>query len=300
MNDRSFARVALLRDARNAARARLTSRAPGDTHVAVANVALTSESLRIGELATLRELHAPPVVYAAGWLIDSRRVRHELVLDIPFDDEWGSTALDVSWTIFAALEVHESAVIVTPAASDHAWDTIDGAEISEPRIVGLLHGATRARSTELVRLSAAPCDWVAESFETIMAMRSNRRFHFALDCHHGSTVENDLRMGASKIWAGIECLIGASQELRFRVAALTAALVDPLGPERLATYRSIQKLYDIRSKVVHGSDLTESELNDHVHNARGVLSRLLRACVVLQRTPDRAELEGLLLGIPSA
>jgi hypothetical protein len=44
-------------------------------------------------------------------------------------------------------------------------------------------------------------------------------------------------------------------------------------------YKRIQKLYDLRSKVVHGAAVEEAAIRDHTIEARTLLARVMRNCV---------------------
>ena len=54
------------------------------------------------------------------------------------------------------------------------------------------------------------------------------------------------------IWGALEQLFAPSSgELRHRVAANIAAYLEPRGPQRLATYKQVMKLYNARSAAAH-------------------------------------------------
>src|SRR5215211_5996085 len=81
-----------------------------------------------------------------------------------------------------------------------------------------------------------------------------------------------LRMMAASLWSGIEALLGIQAELRFRITLSIASILEPRGEQRSARYRRVKKLYDIRSKAVHGITLSENELISHVAETRKLLS----------------------------
>jgi hypothetical protein len=58
------------------------------------------------------------------------------------------------------------------------------------------------------------------------------------------------------------------------------------------------KLYDVRSKAVHGGRLTQSALFEHIHRVREILRLLLVRFVELKRVPTKVELDEWLLTGP--
>ena len=102
-------------------------------------------------------------------------------------------------------------------------------------------------------------------------------------------------MAAAALWAGFEALFGISSELRFRLSLLAAAYLEERGPERLALYRRIKKLYDYRSKAVHGGATSDDLLTGHVIEVRRLLSRLMCRMTEAGIMPTTEEYEELLL-----
>jgi hypothetical protein len=86
-------------------------------------------------------------------------------------------------------------------------------------------------------------------------------------------------MMAAHVWAGIEALVEVQAELRFRLSAYIAAVLEPPGPRRRDLFKRIQKLYDFRSKVVHGASVEEAAIRSHTIEARKLLARVMRTCV---------------------
>jgi hypothetical protein len=62
-----------------------------------------------------------------------------------------------------------------------------------------------------------------------------------------------------------ENLCGAGMEVRFRVSAALAHLLESDPAQRLGRQKRLAKIYNLRSRIVHGSDTGATQ----VHNARG-------------------------------
>ena len=94
------------------------------------------------------------------------------------------------------------------------------------------------------------------------------------------------------IWGALEQLFAPSAgELRHRVAANIAAYLVPRGPERLATYKHVLKLYNARSAAAH----TAKDLDRGVMLESWVILRnALVKIITEQRVPSQTDFEHLL------
>jgi hypothetical protein len=110
----------------------------------------------------------------------------------------------------------------------------------------------------------------------------------SLTTHHFASSE---RMMAATLWAGIEALFEIQSELRFRLAIQIASILEPRGSTRRDLYRRVKKLYDVRSKAVHGSALSKDKMDEHIVEVRALLSRLLCKFTELGKVPNEEELE---------
>jgi hypothetical protein len=208
-------------------------------------------------------------------------------------------ALNLGWNAVAGLRLHSGAEFLVPVVADHSWATIEAATEGSCW-AQLLEDSPRTRlvATSNAVISLRDAEWVAQNFLRLLELRANERFHFALDCLSSSYGESDYRMMVARLWAGLEAVVGINQELRFRVSALLAALIRTPGAERVAVYQEVRRLYDVRSKAIHGAALSLKTLRQHVAAARQLLAECLMAIVEFGRLPSSSELEANLLGVP--
>jgi hypothetical protein len=76
-------------------------------------------------------------------------------------------------------------------------------------------------------------------------------------------------------------------------------MLEEPGTARRDLFKRIQKLYDVRSKAVHGSKSDSASLTKHALAARDLLGRLMRACVERGSVPAAEDYEAALFA-PSA
>jgi len=98
------------------------------------------------------------------------------------------------------------------------------------------------------------------------------------------------------LWSGVEALFSISAELRFRLAASIAAAVEARGQSRIDCYRRVKRLYDFRSRLVHGASAPEESISEHIVEVRSLLARLICGWVDSGLTYDDARVEELLFG----
>jgi hypothetical protein len=79
----------------------------------------------------------------------------------------------------------------------------------------------------------------------------------------------------------LEALAGSGTELRFRLAFRISSTLASDDDERLAVFETMKRYYDVRSKIVHGSDLRPAEraLVDDESDLRALLRRVIRAVI---------------------
>jgi hypothetical protein len=61
----------------------------------------------------------------------------------------------------------------------------------------------------------------------------------------------------------LECLVGAQQEIKFQFSLNHALTNEDEASKRFETFRLLQTLYDVRSKVVHGGQAKKAEKDKH-------------------------------------
>ncbi|HEY3697228.1 hypothetical protein [Phenylobacterium sp.] len=144
------------------------------------------------------------------------------------------------------------------AAHSKAEPNISMFEV-EPRIFKIAEGRSDALSPERIK-------WLKKGWpKAAELLRQEPKLLTALQACDLSGVRGHGSASLLAIWGALEQLFApARTELRYRVAANMACYLEPRGPDRLETFKRLQKLYDQRSAAAHGvvepdkSVLTES------------------------------------------
>ena len=220
----------------------------------------------------------------------SHNIGYELSLNRDFgDSEQGP--FNMAWWILSGLRVKTLAEILVPAVADYSWSTISALENHECHINLLEDVPSAARFEEPVEVSSKNLDWVFSNLVSLIDLLEDIRFRIAVEslCTHQHVLGK--RMMVAQLWAGIEALFGISQELRFRLATYVATNLEPRGASRKELFKRILRLYDTRSKAVHGGKIRDVDLKSHIVEVRKVLSRLLCTIVEAGKIPDQEIIE---------
>lgn len=205
----------------------------------------------------------------------------------------------IFWTTVALMRLCCGPYFVACEIAEYPWDVVDGIPVGgeDPRFE--IPGRNRPKwwPDEKVLVTQEGAEFVGSNFDSALILRADRRFQFGLECFTGAFDEQDIRMAISKIWAGIEGVLGISSELRFRIALYCASLAAPAGIERANQFRETTKLYDLRSKVVHGAKLDTESLYRCLNGSAAVLKRLLVGALSRGEVLSTASIEDALLGV---
>lgn len=223
----------------------------------------------------------------------SHSITHELSIDVDISTNQQSS-FNFAWWIVAALRVKTVADILVPVAADYSWSTIAGLDDGLCN-VQLIEDIPQAKFLgEPVTIKKSDFEWVSENLKQFIELLEKPKFRLAVDSlttHHHLSNE---RMMVSSLWAGIESIIGVEHELRFRIAAYLSAYLYKRGDDRLESNKSIKKLYDFRSKAVHGSHLDKIQLDNHIIEVRNLLSKLLISIIESKEVPSQSDFDKLL------
>lgn len=126
------------------------------------------------------------------------------------------------------------------------------------------------------QVSVEDAIWIHEHFDVFNNLAAqSQSFRFALEAAIDWRFAKDARSAVARLWSGIEAIFGITSELVYRISLLSACLLAERGDTRKVKFEEVKKLYGLRSKVVHGEQLTDekvaSALNDSYHLLAGLL-----------------------------
>lgn len=284
---------------------RLSTNPPnGSWHFAILGLSTNVERFEIEGIAILQRVIEPPgEIELAGALENKNdfgaiaRYSHNIQFELavqglkPYDEQHIFTR---AWWIISALRVRTSSEFLVPVAANMSWSVIaainDGS--CRSRFIEDIPLAKRFHSIAMV--TKEDLEWVEANLVKFVELLEVPKFRLAVESLTTHNFQHSERMTAATLWSGIEALFEIQSELRFRLAVVIATILEERGTSQKDLYRKIKKLYDTRSKAVHGSPLSKSKMDDHIIETRTLLSKLLCKFVELGGIPSEDDIENFM------
>jgi len=113
-----------------------------------------------------------------------------------------------------------------------------------------------------------------ENLDSFQNLVGNNAFSTAVSIAavHSHTPQSSIAMAT--IWSGIEGILGFDHELRFRISLALSHVLEDSPEERVNSMKKFAKLYDCRSKSVHGAR-TPKNLAESVEQSAEILRKLI-------------------------
>ncbi len=220
------------------------------------------------------------------------RISHQLIVETKSLGDFAYICDSVR-AILAGLRIRTQAELFCPAVCSHPWDELNDASTAsciacrfEPHVYSLDIG-------EPSSIAIGDLNWVKNNLGKVLKLNKEARFGIALDalCSYLHT-ERD-RMKAAQLWVGIEAIFEVQFEISYRLPLLAALMLQPRGPGCKVLRDQIKKLYNERSKAIHGQEFKNAK--EHVHEVRKLLARLLTRIIEDGRLPSKEDLDDLVL-----
>lgn len=221
-----------------------------------------------------------------------QRLTHQLVIESQRSSDF-QYICDSVRAILAGLRVRTQSELFCPAVCSQPWDALDSIQDTpciaarfEPHVYSLNLGEPRT-------VTAEDLDWVKHNLATVVRLNKETRFSIALDalCSYLHT-ERD-RMKAAQLWVGIEAIFEVQFEISYRLPLLAALMLKPRGPGCKQLRDDIKKLYNQRSKAIHGQEFKNAK--EHVHEVRQLLASLLTKIIEDGDLPSKDDFDDLVL-----
>lgn len=262
------------------------------------------ERYTFGEIGELRTVElAPGEVELAAALNDkgifgpvgryARALKYELGVNAIA--ERPDSEFTTAWWIVSAIRLRTAVDILVPMAADRPWSTIACCTDGTCRVRFIEDVPQAKRLVPPAPVTKEHLDWVSENLLVVANLVADPRFRMAVDSLNAHSHQSSLRLSAASLWAGVEGLLEITTELRFRISVMIASYLEERGAARISLYSRCKALYDQRSKAVHGSKITDEDLQAHIVEVRSLLSRMLVKIVENKKVPHAQEYEALIL-----
>jgi hypothetical protein len=239
--------------------------------------------------------HPPPWKAVGGGM--GFDVQAQIYIPLMFAPPNWFDRLNTIWWLLALIRLRSSILATVPVIADKSFTEIPSSS-EEPFFWPLEMEPTRLLITDNPSKIVRESDlyWIRDNWLAGGAlMRQSEDFNLAFQAIDQSVWGRSASLAIVSLWGALERLFSPSHsELSFRVSATIASYLEAPGDQRLACYRRVKKLYDMRSKAAHGSPLEE---NESLHESYDLLKRALFRMMESKHVPSREELESRLFGV---
>ena len=136
----------------------------------------------------------------------------------------------------------------------------------------------------------------AKDFKSYNGLLSDRRFTHAASVAATNHNEPKFSIRVAAIWSAIESLLGFDHELRFRISAAIARLLEIKKDSQISRFKSVRKLYDLRSKCVHGAPMSDIDQKNAASDSLDLLCELLIFFISRGAMIDKADMDYVFFG----
>jgi len=145
---------------------------------------------------------------------------------------------------------------------------------------------------ESSKINEPDIEWIKNHYEIANSLAAgNDNFRFALETINSWRYAKDVKSSIAIIWAAIESIVGVSSEIVFRLSLNISSLLENRGEVRINKFNQIKKLYGLRSKVVHGSELKPNQIGMAIEESFLLLSDLVNYMIEKNKIITKTDFE---------
>lgn len=207
---------------------------------------------------------------------------YEIVSDFDGDISQGYDLLNRVW-LLSQLALHRNINMQCIAFSETSWNLYAGLHqeknTGETVKIGLLdyHREVIAFKNDAKKtFDDNDITWIRESFPIYNTFANKYpKFLIALESSSNWRYSHSGRLAVASIWAGIESLFSVNSELVFRISLYIANALESTGSSREQKFKQVKNLYGLRSKAIHGENISDKELLETIHRSYDLLKDLI-------------------------
>lgn len=216
---------------------------------------------------------------------------------------FGYDVLNRAWLLNTLLVLRKKLKANFIACSAYSWNKIAG---FQKRSVGndlklpTFRGNLLDFHTKIIQLpnlessviEESDIEWIKNHYEIANSLAAkNDNFRFALETINSWRYAKDIKSSIAIIWAAIESIVGVSSEIVFRLSLNISSLLEGRGEGRLNKFNQVKKLYGLRSKVVHGSDLKPNQIGVAIEESFVLLNDLVNYMIEKNKIITKTDFE---------
>jgi hypothetical protein len=205
---------------------------------------------------------------------------------------FGYDILNRAWLLNTLLVLRKKTNINSIALLNQSWNNLKNIENIQANLCDYHVKMLRIDSLNESIIENNDIEWIRNYFEIANSLAFKyEKFRYALEVINSWRYCIDIKSAIAIIWAAIESIVNVSSEITYRLSLSISSLLYERGDVRIKKFKEIKTLYGLRSKVVHGSNLKEAEIEKTLTGSFNLLSELIIHMIENNRMLDESDFQ---------
>ncbi len=192
------------------------------------------------------------------------------------ENTFGYDILNRAWLLNTLLVLRKKTMINSIASLNQSWNNLKELHDVQANLCDYHINIIKINSLNQHNIEDADINWLKEYFEIANILAYNHeKFRYSLEVLNSWRYCIDLKSAIAIIWAAIESIVDVSSEITYRISLSISSLLYSRGKKRIDKFKEIKKLYSLRSKVVHGSNIKDIDIENALIGSFDLLSELV-------------------------
>ncbi|WP_035336441.1 HEPN domain-containing protein [Dokdonia sp. PRO95] len=192
------------------------------------------------------------------------------------ESSFGYDILNRAWLLNTLLVLRKKTSINSIALLNQSWNKLKDINNVQANLCDYHVKMLKTESLNELNVGNGDIEWLKKYYENANTLAfKNEKFRYALEVINSWRYCVDVKSAIAILWAAIESIVNVSIEISYRLSLSISSLLYERGDERIQKFKEIKKLYTLRSKVVHGSNLKDSQIEKALVESFELLSELI-------------------------
>lgn len=192
------------------------------------------------------------------------------------ESSFGYDILNRAWLLNTLLVLRKKTSINSIALLNQSWNELKNVDDVQANLCDYHVKMLKIESLYELKVETEDVEWIKDYYENANTLAfENEKFRYALEVINSWRYCVDVKSAIAILWAAIESIVDVSIEISYRLSLSISSLLCERGDERIEKFKEIKKLYGLRSKVVHGTNLKDSQIEKTIVESFELLSELI-------------------------
>jgi hypothetical protein len=192
------------------------------------------------------------------------------------ESSFGYDILNRAWLLNTLLVLRKKTSINSIALLNQSWNELKNIDDVEANLCDYHIKMLKVESLNELKVEIEDIIWIKDFYENANNLAfENEKIRYALEVINSWRYCVDIKSAIAILWAAIESIVDVSIEISYRLSLSISSLLCKRGDERIKKFKEIKKLYDLRSKVVHGSNIKDTEIEKALVESFQLLAELI-------------------------